>query len=106
MTLLQIFYSNAGRNGPWHLNKSHNLKILSLIYPDQQSNLRVDRCLHYGGAMSGPISHPASTGGWVWTTLDIVHYISDTVFFFRIVGKFIYLGKQKKNKLRNFAIDH
>ena len=83
MTLLQIFYSNVGRNGPWHLNKSHNLKILSLIYPDQQSNLRVDRCLHYGGAMSGPISHPASTGGWVWTTLDVVYYISDKVFFLK-----------------------
>ena len=102
MTLLQIFYSNVGRNGPWHLNKSHNLKILSLIYPDPQSNLRVDRCLHYGGAMAGPISHPASTGGWVWTTLDIVHYISDTVFFFRIGGKFIYLGKKEKKQIKKF----
>ena len=81
MTLLQIFYSNVGRNGPWHLNKSHNLKILSLIYPDQQSNLRVDGCLHYGGAMSGSISYPRvdRVAGYV-TILGIVNYISDKVF--------------------------
>ena len=46
-----------------------------------RSNLCVDGCLHYGGAMSGSISYPRVDGvAGYGTTLGIVNYISDKVF--------------------------
>ena len=57
------------------------LNSLSLDISCQQSNLRVDGCLHYGGAMSGSISYPRVDGvAGYGTTLGIVNYISDKVF--------------------------
>ena len=76
-SLCSIFYSNVGHNR-LHLNRNSTAYHYISC---QQSNLRVDGCLHYGGAMSGSISYPRVDGvAGYGTTLGIVNYISDKVF--------------------------